>query len=137
MAKDISILKNKITAFITSNPVINCIDLSLLQGLQKEDLLLVKIAVAAGADIYLELEDGSELVDIIVDYLQDPHIVKFFMEILLEDAVKEGDQYDISFAIKNGASWIHYLSVIDKLSGDDGDTDIALAGYYDETIEVQ
>lgn len=129
MSKIISILETKIIDFINNNPDLNCVDLSLLIGLKENDFYIIKTAIAAGADIYLELEDGNALLDMIIDHLEDQDIAKLFMNVLLEDAVKENDYNHILFAIENGAN-IELL----EIAGFTGDN-AKLTGDYDDAVE--
>jgi len=102
MSKNISILENKIIDFINNNSDLNCIDLSLLTGLKANDFYMINTAIAAGADIYLDLE-GNTLLDIVINHLEDKNIAKLFMNAFLEDAIRKKDYKDILFAIENGA----------------------------------
>lgn len=123
-------MKNKINTFIDNNPDINCIDLSLLKGLKENKFYMVHSAIAAGANVYLELEDGKELLDIVIKYTEDQDIATLFMNVLLEDAIKKNNHDDILFAINNGAD----IKIIENL--DFASDNIQLNGdYNDATIE--
>jgi hypothetical protein len=128
MSKNISILKTKIIDFINNCPNLNCVDLSLLIGLKENDFYMIDTAIAAGADIYLELE-GNNLLDMVINHLVDDDIAKLFMNALLEDAIRKNDHNDILFAIENGAN-------IEILEAPDFASDNAkLIGNCDYTIE--
>lgn len=103
MSENISILKAKIIDFMNNHPNLNCLDLSLLIGLKENDFYMVDTAIAAGADIYLELE-GNNLLDVVINYLVDDDIAELFMNALLEDAIRKNDHNNILFAIENGAN---------------------------------
>lgn len=104
MSKNISILKTKIIDFINNCPNLNCVDLSLLIGLKENDFYMIDTAIAAGANIYLELTAGNALLDLVINHLMDRDIAKLFMNALLEDAIRKNDHNDILFAIENGAN---------------------------------
>lgn len=129
MSKNISILKTKIIDFINNCPNLNCVDLSLLIGLKENDFYMIDTAIAAGANIYLELTAGNALLDLVINHLMDHDIAKLFMNALLEDAIRKNDHNDILFAIENGAS-------IEILEAPDFASDNAnLIGNCDYTIE--
>lgn len=129
MSKNISILKTKIIDFINNCPNLNCVDLSLLIGLKENDFYMIDTAIAAGANIYLELTAGNALLDLVINHLMDHDIAKLFMNALLEDAIRKNDHNDILFAIENGAS-------IEILEAPDFASDSAkLIGNCDYAIE--
>lgn len=129
MSKNISILKTKIIDFINNCPNLNCVDLSLLIGLKENDFYMIDTAIAAGANIYLELTAGNALLDLVINHLIDHDIAKLFMNALLEDAIRKNDYNDVLFAIENGAN-------IEILEAPDFASDNAnLIGNCDYTIE--
>lgn len=104
MSENISILKIKIIDFINNYPNLNCLDLSLLIGLKENNFYMIDTAIAAGANIYLELTAGNVLLDLVINHLVDHDIAKLFMNALLEDAIRKNDHNNILFAIENGAN---------------------------------
>lgn len=136
MAKDISVLESKITDFIDNNPDIDCIDLSLLQGVQKNNFWMIKTAIAAGANVYIEIiEDDSDLMDLIANYLQDPDIKNFLMKVVLQDAIQADDHDDILFALNNGANR-DLLNIIDNQRDSNDQINSGLIGNNAELVEV-
>lgn len=129
MLENISILKNKINNFINNNPDLNCVDLSLLKGIKENKVYMVNVAIAAGANVYLELEAGDNLLDLVVNYSEDQDIVKLFMNVLLEDASKKNDHDNILFAISNGAD----TKILEN--SDFAGDNVELSGNYNDEIE--
>ena len=135
MAKDHSILDSKIEEFLGDNPDVDCINLSLLKGIQKNDIWMIKIAIAAGANIYMDLGGDSEFIDLIANYLQDPGIKSFLMDVLLEDAIKADDADEMFFALSNGAN--RDLLNINDIQASDDYINSDLVGVTTELIGVQ
>ena len=136
MAKEISVLESQIAEFIDNNPDMDCINLSLLKGVQRHDFWMIKTAIAAGANIYIEIIEGdSDLMDLIANYLKDPGVKSFFMDIVLKDAIQVGDIDDILFALNNGANG-ELLSIIDNLQESSDETNSELIGVNSELIGV-
>lgn len=121
-------LKRKIVEFIDSNPDIDCINLSLLDAVTRTDSFLVGTAISAGADIFMVIEGGECLIDVVMNYVRDEDIIRLFMEAVLEDAFEHNDFDNILFAIRNGAG-----RDIDEMVVD---TAVELFGDNNEIIEV-
>lgn len=131
MSKEISVFESQIAEFIDNNPDLDCINLSLLKGVLDHDFLMIETSVAAGADIYIEIiEEGSDLIDLIADYLQDTDIKNFFMDVVLKDAIIAENDHEILFALNNGASRDLYLQERE------GYIDSGLIGVHSELIDV-
>lgn len=130
MLESVLVVKNKIINFINNNPDLNCVDLSLLRGIKENKVYMVNVAIAAGANVYLELEAGDNLLDLILNYSEDQDIIKLFMNVLLEDAIRKNDHDNILFAISNGAD----TKVFEN--SDISDDNIQLSGNYNEEIEL-
>lgn len=134
MAKKISVLESQIAEFIANNPDLDCVNLSLLQGVQENNLLMIKTAIAAGANIYIEIIEGdSDLMDLIANYLKDPDIKNFLMDIVLKDAIQANDRDDELFALNNGANR-NLLDIRDSLQEDDDHINSVLMGDNSEPI---
>ena len=133
MAKDQSILDSKIEEFLVVNPDVDCVNLSLLNAIQKHDLWMLKIAIAAGADIYMDLGDDGEFIDLIANYMHDSGIKSFLMDIVLKDAIKEDDADEILFALNNGANG----DLLNDTQASDNNIDSGLVGAPTELIGVQ
>lgn len=136
MAKDITVLESQITGFIDNNPDMDCIDLSLLKGVQENDLWIIKTAIAAGANMYIKIIKGdSDLMDLIANYLQDSDIKRFFMDVVLQDAIQADDHDDILFALKNGANR-DLLNIRDNQRDSNDQINSGLIGNNAELVEV-
>lgn len=129
MLKNVSVLEDKINNFINSNLNLNCIDLSLLKGIKENNFYIISSAIAAGANVYLELEAGNELLDMVINYIEDQDITTLFMNVLLEDAIRKNNHDDILFAINHGAD----IKIIEN--SDFANGDIQLNGAHNEAIE--
>ena len=94
---------------------------------------MLKIAIAAGADIYMDLGDDGEFIDLIANYMHDSGIKSFLMDIVLKDAIKEDDTDEILFALNNGANG----DLLNDTQASDNNIDSGLVGAPTELIGVQ
>ena len=133
MSKDDSILNSKIEEFLVANPDEDCVNLSLLNAIQKHDIWMLKIAIAAGADIYMDLGDDGEFIDLIANYMHDSVIKSFLMDIVLKDAIKVEDADEILFALNNGAN----EDLLNDTQASDNNIDSVVVGAPTELISIQ